>query len=243
MEKLTNRKLIQSVKSLVADRTGKPTDYNQYSNRLILFYLQMFRSRIIFEKRHQRHELDHRFNRQTINCVYLYEIDQSESEIAPHSGYRILKSEYPLPRPVFGKFDAVSSVIANINYDFVRWDRFKNVTKSRIRAQKTQPYYTLKDIGNGVFLYLYNDLQKEEVNVSSVFENPVEAQFYPGCKDKPYCNPLDEIFVLDQELVTIVVELTADKMAKLKSYSHPDILTNDMDNTATPPLTQRRNNE
>lgn len=233
MQYRTNRQVIQSIKTLIGDRTGKISDGNQWSARLILFYLMIYRSRIIYEKRKQRWEQDHRFNRQTLSCVSLQKIDKAESLFSPNSGILALKSRHFLPRPIMGKFDSVTSSLGNIIYEYVEWEHFEFRINSRIEAQKNLTYYSLKDVGEGVDIYLYNDTDKVDLVVTAIFENPLEVKYYPGCgESKPYCNPLDDPFVLDQELLTIVMELVVERLVNYRNVGIPDITPNNMDDTA-----------
>lgn len=233
MQFRTNRQVVQGIKTLIGDRTGKISDGNQWSTRLILFYLMIYRSRIVYEKRKQRWEQDHRFNRQTLNCVSLKKVDRADSLFSPNSGQFILKSRHFLPRPIMGKFDSVTNSMGTIHYEYVEWENFEFRLKGRYKAQKDLTYYTLKSTEEGVDIYLLNDTDKVDLVVTGVFENPLEVIYYPGCGEiRPFCNPLDDPFILDQELLTIVMELVVERLVNSRNVAVPDVTPDNMDDTA-----------
>ena len=97
------------------------------------------------------------------------------------------------------------------------------------------PFYTLKTINSKTYLYIYNDNDKELVAITSLFEDDLEAYYYPDCNGlvKVVCNPLDEMFVVDEVLLPAIIEITYEKLLKLKGVSTMDILNNETSDVST----------
>ena len=228
----TNRQIIQGFRDLVADK-GFISDDNGWSQRLVFFYLLKYRAKILSEKMEDRKSRVSLFNRQTISCIPLEEIDLVECPCAPASGCSFLRTKYPIPEVLSQSF-IVSSIEGSINYSFVEWERFKYKLKSRISADKTRPYFTIRKIGEDYHIYVYNDVHKKFITVTAVFESPLEVQVYPSCDGVvDHCfKPLDQKFILDEDLIPIMYDMAITSLVRANRSAGTDILNNDTDDLA-----------
>src|SRR5690606_11230623 len=173
---LTNRKLIDDFKVWTVDRTGFLSDDNAWSNRALLSQFNHYRAQLI-DQELDRNPNSYRHARQTIPCIPLERVDKNECPCAPASGCSWRKTKFKLPKPI-GKLITVDSIDGSIKYSYVDWDSVKYKFSSRIPADRSRPYYTIK---NG-YLYLHNDIHKRYVTVTATWADPLLIQTYPDCK-------------------------------------------------------------
>lgn len=224
------RHAIYAFRDFAADRSGMPSQQNAWSDRLIKFYLNMYRARALYEKSGNQ-AMDGMF--QVLPCVLMELVDMNECPCLPASGCTFRKSTYPIPETV-GSIIAVNSVTGHLTFDYVRWMDYPLHITSRFPAQRTAPMYTIKNINNEPYLYVYNKGELEAVAITAVFVDPVEVAQFPNCgQEQPYlCNPLDKEFVCDEELKMKVFLLTYEHLSKTRSQSS-DIRNNDADGTSS----------
>lgn len=226
----TNRQVVEAWRGMVGDRVRIDAD-NGWSQRRVLFFLLKARAVLLTKKIASKAILS-QYNYQTIPCIPLVEIDQSECPCAPASGCRFLRSKYPIPLTING-FKAVTSIIGNIRYSPVDWDKIKYKLSSRMSAERTAPYYTLKTGKGGTYLYVHNDIHKAQVTVTAIFDNPIDVQCYPDCEGKiDRCiKPLDKPFILDPELSFTLYDTA---LASLLPYKNrgTDVVQNEQDDQA-----------
>lgn len=207
----TNRQVVQAFRLLIADK-GRISDDSAVSTRHVLFNLLRYRAFMLNERFHARRPIS-RYNYQTIPCIGLEEVDKHECPCAPKSGCSFLKTKVTIPVPI-GGFKSITSIDGGINYTYVEWDKFKYKLDSRIKGTKVAAYYTTKTSVAGTFIYVYNDIHKKFLTITSMFENPIDVQSLPTCdgvQDK-CTRPLDREFILDPELFGLVTELTITKV-------------------------------
>lgn len=229
----TNREIIQGFRDLVSDQGYISDDNKKYSTRLVLYYLLKFRARLLSERMGDRTKRVSLFNRQTIPCIPLEEIDVVECPCAPASGCTFLRTKYPIPS-ILAESLSVTSIEGSINYSFVEWERFKYKLKSRMIADRSRPYFTVKEYNNEYYIYVYNDVHKKFITVTAIFESPLDVQRFPSCSGElePCFKPLDQEFILDEDLIPLLYELAINIIVKGKSSTGTDVLNNDNDDLA-----------
>ncbi len=231
----TYRQVAQSVRQAVADKGGISDD-NSTSTRYILFNLLRFRAMLLAEKIKSRAHIS-KFNYQTIPCIPLEEVDVVECPCAPKSGCTFLKGKVNLPVLING-FKSVASMTGSISYTYVEWDKFRHKLNSRIKANQTAAYYTYKTGPDGTFIYVYNDIHKEFLTVTGIFDNVIDVQLFPGCDGAvDNCKrPLDLAFIFEPALFPLLQELVLRKVFGI-SIKARDEISNDADdltNNAAP---------
>jgi hypothetical protein len=216
----------------LTDRKQIASD-NGFSNRWIYNYLIKYRARLLREK--LRINRLTQYNYQTISCIPIVETDLSECPCAPFSGCTFYKTLHPIPQPI-DKLKSVTSIDGQINYSFVEWERLENKIKSRIPKERTSAYYTLKDIGEGTHIYLYNDVHKKFITVTGIFEDPLKVFIFPGCDGnivQETCSSyLDWDFILDPDLKSLMYDLAISQLLRAKSPASD--LFNDGNDIITP---------
>jgi len=133
-------------------------------------------------------------------------IDINECPCAPPSGCFFYRSVIPIPNPLT-RYLEVDNIIGNKNIAFLEWGEFRNKLNSRMNAERTDPYWTIRTMNGKTYLYLYNYPEKF-VTVTSVWEDPLEVQLYPDCAGNvdPCKQYLDLEFIIDDAFVPLVIE-------------------------------------
>lgn len=231
---MTLREIIYGFKDFVGDSTHRISDDSGWSNRLLKHHFDIARAELIYQKRQRKPETITRHNEQTLPCVTLTRIDMNECPCLPASGCMFLKSTHPIPTPVNDLIISVTSVTGNVRFDPLKWSNFYSKINSRIPAEGRAKYYTFKDIGEGVYLYVYNDQFMEAVSVTGIFEDPLDVRRFPVCDKEPdpICSPLDEEYVIDKDLIMPMYRSALQMVAGFKRISAPDNLNNDQDDTS-----------
>lgn len=199
-----------------------------FPKRLILFWLKAARARLIKEKL-KREELS-KFNYQTIPCIQLESVDQSECPCAPKSGCTFLRTVEPIPKAL--AIISVTSLLGNISYNYVGWDKMRYKTVGRFAAAQNKPYYTIKDVGDGAHLYLYNSKHQKKISVTAIFEDPLDVQCFPDENGNVNCcdDPWEQEFLIDADLVSTMFDLAMGSMMRFKAQN-TDAFHNDQDDT------------
>lgn len=230
MENYTNRKVIEKFKHPPLDSSGFLTDDLAWSDESILRDLFEIRSLVVSELIDNGKSVSDQMI-QTLNCVELKETDRNECPCNPASGCYWLKSVLPLPK--FIKVLSVTGTSAHEKmerFSYIRWDRAQYISKSRTRAQREGLYWTIKDIGDSPYLYVYGNTFLERISISGLWENPTEVEAFPSCgqRDKnAVCNPLDVDFHTDIKLIDKIIQIAWSKLLPVRQQAPTDIKNND----------------
>ena len=230
MSGVTNKDIVAGLRDILASR-GIISDHSDWSERLILFYATKARSAILKAKLDDKRSKVSHFNKQTLSCVPLKTLDINECPCAPPSGCTFVRSEFPIPMPI-SRYLEIDTILGNRDIDYVEWGDFRNKLRSRMALDREGPYWTIRNLGDGHYLYLYNFSQKF-ATVTSIFEDTIEVFLYPDCSGevKNKCAQyLDFPFVIDDGYVSFVLE-AAYRMLALKT-PNTDELINQNDDTA-----------
>ncbi len=225
----TNYEIVEALRGILAER-GIINDHSDWSKRLILFYAMKARSAILKAKLGDRKSSVSHFNKQTISCVPMLKLDINECPCAPPSGCHFYRSKYPIPAPI-GRYLEIDTILGNRDIDYVEWGDFRNKLNSRFEADRNDSYWTLRNLGDGTYLYLYNYTEKF-ATVTSIFENPIDVFLFPDCEGNvnKCAQHLDFPFVLDDGYVALVLEAAYKMLAeKVKT---DDVVLNQKDDTS-----------
>lgn len=243
------RHAVESFRHFMEDRTGRPSSSMIYPPKLIYYFLKMYRNKVSYEDKFIKARSDMDLNIElTIPCVELEKVDQVECPCAPASGCEFFKSVHPLPKMLKGVPNSVTLLKQSRHqnnygiFTFVDWYNFEDKINGRIKAQARQPYYTMKNINSKRHLYVYANIEEysnlKAVVVSGIFNDPLEVSAFPVCGDTSnglICSPLDEEFIIEDEIQSKVFELTYNALASFKTASPGvDILNNDNNETVGP---------
>lgn len=223
----TYRSIVHLFRHFPGDYSGYiPNNFNM-SDQAILQHLLDTRSELLSNLQTLGFPLGTQ-NFQTIPCVELEEVESHECPCAPPSGCKWLKSKKPLPRYI--KISSVSTITGQDNISYIDWTKIKHKFNSRYPV-KNKRYYTLRDIGQGTFLYVLNDSFLKMISLSAVFEDPKCVLEFGGCKKdltKYKCNPWNTPFVLDGGLINKVLKNAWQTLPQLKQVAPDDRKNNNL---------------
>lgn len=248
----TIREAVEAFRGHFEDLSGRPSDDFAYPPKLIYYYLNLYRNAVTYEDRMRKSisNLDESIVG-TLPCVELTKVDIVECPCAPASGCKFLKSKFRIPKLLDGLPLAVVTLASECDncdpeiqeFTYVPWSNFQYKLTSRLSAQRTGLYYTMKNIDSEYHLYIYTNSKYKDlkaVTLRGIFKNPIEVAEFPICNEveKIVCNPMDLPFTIEDELQPIVYDKVFAMLVKLKQATPTsDVLNNDNnDNTSRVPL-------
>ena len=228
---MTNREAISFFKTFAVDSTGfVPDDYG-FSSIAILQLLHNNRARVIKEAIDKRMTLSHQ-TIQTLACISLEEADMIEDLKQERSDCVWLRSIEPVPTSI--TTFSVTSTIGSTNFDYVEWDKLRHKMNSRSSSIRNGKYWTYRDTGDGVRLYILNTEWLESVAQNAVYENPILADQFSKCgvtDQHKMCNPLDLDFHTQEDLIERIMTKTIAEYHQRLRLMGADIISDDTDNT------------
>lgn len=227
----TVRGAIDAFKSFMSDASGRISDDNIYPNKLIYYYLSMYRNRVLYEENGKNFLLKDNTAVQTLVCVDMSEVDFVECPCAPKSGCTFMRSKIKLPSIMGGVPISVTNVKGTDQYKYIRWDLFPHHLNSRSSSVSGGSYFTVKNIDLATYLYVYtnNAVSARKVQISAVFRNPLEVLTYPICGRTPeiLCTLMDTEFIMEPHLQSTIFEKVREQLLNLRAIGTTDILNND----------------
>lgn len=227
----TYRQIVHSWRHWPGDKSGFVSDDFSMSDEAILCHLLDTRAEVLRNLQTLGIGLGTQ-NIQTIPCIELEKTDKSECPCAPPTGCIWLKSKKPIPRYI--KLSSVSDIIGAENISFIEWNKVKYKFKSRAKGNKNKKYYTIRDIGEGSYLYILNDSFLKMVSLSAVFEDPKCAREFGGCgvdSVEIECNPWDTPFILDAGLRNQVLKSAWQTLPAVRRVAEDDRNSNSLQDT------------
>lgn len=242
IENFTIRKAVEAFLHYVADSQGYVVDDTAYSKKAVKDHLLNSRMTVTKQKLNDTGFHPSEMMVQTLPCVELVEADRNECPCQPASGFYWLRTVEPIPEMI--RTTSVTTTLAKGHEDdetfqFVKWDRFKNLMTSRIKSLRRKRYYTIRDTSAGPYLYIYNDRFLENAAISAIFAEPAHAAAFPKCGEvnlDALCNPLDVDFYTDRDLIDMILKDAAPTAAQLRGIAPRDVVEDDRHG---PPITQK----
>lgn len=244
----TIREAVEAFRLYFEDMSGRPSDDFSYPPKLIYYYLNLFRNAVTYEDRMRKsaNNVDESII-MTLPCVELTKVDVVECPCAPASGCKFLKSKFKIPKLLDGLPLSVVTLGSECDncdptiqeFDYVPWSNFQYKLTSRLSAQKTGLYYTMKNIDSEYHLYIYTNSKYKDlkaVTLRGIFKNPIEVAEFPICNEieKVICNPLDMTFIIEEELQPKVYEQVYLMLTRYKQATPTsDVLNNDNNDNAS----------
>lgn len=234
--------VIQRVQSLYSK--GVQSDDTRLSSRHIYNKLLSGRARLFVQKINKRQSIS-RWNLQTLHCVELIKAMPYECPCLPPVGCVILRTKEKLPATLTGLnghfITSVTSLEGSITYSETTWESKKYKAGSKYTANK--PDYFIRD----GYLYLTTKKGPKAITLSGLFNDPIEADTFPGicpdeeCSGNVLAGPNDPAtygdcpgcvgypekeFVLDNDLIETLVEMASKELISIFAQMRED-LTND----------------
>lgn len=230
------RDLIQRIQSLYSK--GVQSDDSRLTPRHIYNKMMTVRSKLIYQKANKKQKLN-QWNFQTIPCIELIKAPIHECPCLPPVGCEILKTKYPLPKPISNLtnhiIQSVTSLDGSVLYSETAWAEYKYKIGNKYTAKK--PDYFIR---NG-YLYITHKTGPKVITVTGLFEDPLEVEKFPSycdedcaeCKD---CGDyLDKEFPIDNDLIDTLIEFCIQELIVMFSQSEQDKTNNSKDdNYGTP---------
>lgn len=230
---VTIRDAISQFKHWVVTPDGKLSDDHPFSNRAIADHLLQTRSSVLQAAMDSGMRLS-KENEQVLDCVSLQKVDQAECPCLPPSGCVWLRTIEPIPSDILIR--AVTGVVTsgdNPRFEYIEWDQFQYIPTARMKSVREGKYYTLRDTGEGLHMYLYEQ-NLEAISISGVWYNPMEAAAYPRCgtrDQQAVCNPLDVKFHTDSKFISRIIQsqpTDTEAAVSLRRAAVPDLINEDM---------------
>lgn len=242
----TVRATVDAFRHFMEDRTGRPSDDLSFPNKLIYYYLRMYRNKVVIKDLEKRYFTDiDKSIVHTIPCVELEEIDyHDECPCAPPSGCTWFRSKHELPEMFTGLPEVVSVLKPNTRlsnngvFTYIRWEDMEDRLHGRLKGDSQALYYTMRKVKNRWRLYILKPAQisnLQGVLVSLAPKDVSEVAAFPVCGESEQefiCNPLDMEFDIDDEIRADVFEMTFNTLMNMRqAQPNSDVLNNDNDDT------------
>jgi len=223
--------VIQRVQSLYSK--GVQSDDSRLSSRHIYHKLLTLRSKYVSQQAKKRQKIN-QWNYQILNCVEVITVPVHQCPCIPPIGCDILRTKYPLPRPLSDLnvhlIQSVTSIDGSIIFSEIQWREVKYKQSSKYTSNK--PDFFIKD----GYLYIVGVTQRlrhlQVISVTGLFEDPVAVQSFPSkCQEdeeiEENClSPLDMEFAVDGEFIDWIISETAEELVTFFGVQKED-LTND----------------
>lgn len=226
--------VIQRVQSLYSK--GVQSDDSRLSSRHIYNKMLTVRSRLIYQKANKKQKLN-QWNFQTLPCVEMIPATVHECPCIPPVGCQILRTKYPLPKPVTSIFghlmQSVTSLDGSVIYSETSWNEYKY--KNSKKYAKNKPDFFIRN----EHLYITYKTGPRIISITGLFEDPLIAANYPSycdedCEDCQNCQSYEEQeFPIDNELLDVLIEFCVQELVILFSQSFQDTTNNTKDDNQT----------
>lgn len=221
---------LSAFKHWSGDRTGKLSDDFPFSDLAIIQKLIEARAQVLSQEIRMGRPLSREVE-QTLPCVEMIEVNRKTTPGAPPADCKWFRSRHPIPSDLL--IMSVTGMVAgkdNPRFNFVGWEKYQYIETSRVSSSRNSKYYTLRDTGEGYFLYLYNEDFLEKIAITGVWSDPIEAARYPRCgKQDPQalCYPKRVPFHIDRRLTNLIFETAITVGVPKRQFAGADIRNND----------------
>ena len=229
--------LIQRVQSLYS--RGVQSDDSRLSNRHIYNKLLTARAKLISQEAKKK-QIINLWNYQTLPCVELIPVERHECPCLPPVGCKILKSKYPLPKPITDLgghlIQGVTSIEGSVSYSRVDFEQVKYHYANKYTA-KHAIYWIRNE-----HLYTSYTEGPTVISVTLLAENPFDAENFPSycekdCTDCVNCDsPLEMEFPIDNDMADTLVELAIKELVILFSGRNADTNNDNKDVNLQQPI-------
>lgn len=222
--------IIQRIQSIYSK--GVQSRSTRLSPRHIYSKMLTTRSKLISQEAKSKQKIN-QWSYQTLNCIELVEAPLHECPCLPPVGCTILKSKYPLPKPLTDYnshlIQSVTSIEGDVIFNEVSWTEKRYKSKSKFTANK--PDYFIRNN----YLYITHRSGLKVVSITGVFQNPFEVLKFPSlCEDCKSCidclSPLEMEFPIDEDSIDTLVELSLIELVDRFNNNSEDLTNDSKDN-------------
>jgi len=237
----TYGKIIDDIIVKIANASGKQVEESRISERAVLSDLMDARIYLLHEKYLKARRYTD-FDIQTIPCASLQQASISECPFIPGGGKKVLRTVNPVPKPLMGQFEAVTTLEGNIELDYIKWESISDYEGGRFNFDNFLAY-TYQNVGNKIHIYVLNTIQDKAIAVKLLAEDPLEVLMFPECNDtsiKKCIDILEQSFPLDKDLLRICKEMVITSyLDPRKNQMRGDYIQDNIDNTVIPHPTNK----
>lgn len=232
------QEIIQRVQSLYSK--GAPSRSSRLMSRQIYSVMLSIRSTLIFNKINKRQFIS-LWNYVNLSCVELIQVSQNECPCIIAPGCMILRSKYPLPKPLnsINKYMIKSVTSVDGQTIFAEVSYLSKNYRKHDKYTSLKPDFFIKD----KYLYISVVRKIKAVSVVLLAHDPYEALSYPGLCDVPNndClpSPFEIDFSIDEDLIKTLIEMV---VAELLIVFQPkeDTMANSQDDGGAIPQQNNR---
>lgn len=228
--------IIDEIISRAGNATGRVAQESKISEVGVLKMLLDTRSQLVREKWYKGRQFSI-FDYQTISCIELVPASLSENPMVPQGKFLVRKTVHPLPKPMFGRFDVVTTVQGNETLDPIAWENVSNFEGGRFDFSMLKGY-TEQNVDGKIWVYVINATQTGAIAVKMLAEDPMDIIRFPVCGSKAPNKCLEireQEFPLDRDLLNICKDIVISKLMDPRAReTRPDIIQDNNDNTVVP---------
>lgn len=223
--------IIQRVQSLYS--RGVQSDDVRLEDRHIYNKMITVRSKLISQEAKKRQKIN-QWNYQTINCIELIKAPVHECPCLPPLGCEILRSKFPIPKPLTDLsthlIQSVTTIDGSVVFSEIGWIEKKYKSANKFTANK--PDYYIKNN----YLYITHKNGLRVITLTGLFDNPLEVEKYqsycPGeCVDCYECQSvLEKEFPMDNDLIDTLIDMCKQELIEQFSQMTEDKTNNSADN-------------
>lgn len=224
------RDIFQRVQSLYSK--GVQSQNSRLSNRHIYNKLLTVRSKLLYQQLSKRQKISD-FNFTVLNCIELIDVDSSLCPCLPSLGCKVVRTKYPLPKPMSSFDNHVIEYIYNMD-NTIRYSETNRIEYNTSKHNKFTSNTTKYIIENG-YVYIYGSSISKAINIKLLLDNPIEKYEIPSlCSDlgimKDNCLTFDTLnFDIDNFLLEDLIQITVQELVESMLKIPQDIRKNQVD--------------
>lgn len=225
------KEIIQRIQSLYSK--GVQSDDVTLSDRHIYNKMVTVRSKLISQEAKKKQKIN-QWSYQTLNCVELIKAQVHECPCLPPIGCDILRTKYPIPKPLTDLnshlIQSVTTIDGNTVFSEIGWTEKKYKADNKYTANKPDYY-----IRNN-YLYITHRSGLKLITITGLFDDPLVAINFPSycpgeCQDCIDCeSPLDKEFPIDNDMIDTLIDMCKEELILQFSQMTGDLTNNSSDN-------------
>lgn len=213
---------------------GVPSRNSRLSSRHVYNKILTVRSKLISQEAKKRQKIN-QWSYQTIPCIELIKAEVHECPCLPPLGCEILKSKYPIPKPMTNLnthlIQSVTTLDGSVIFSEITWNEKKYKFSNKYTSNK--PDYYIKNN----YLYVTHKSGLKVITLTGLFDDPLKVEDFPSfCKEdcvecKDCTSPLDKEFPIDNDMIDTLID-----MCKQELIEHFSQMTEDLSNNSSDTL-------
>ena len=227
---ITLQQIIDDIRG-IASSGSNPNEF-KIPDEQIAYWVSQIRAMLISQSLNKKDDINDIWL-QTISCLELELVDDSECCLAP-SGCYVLKSIKKIPVTIDSwKSNWIVSVTTPGGESIPKQNIFSNKYQKYSKYTGNSRYYYLKDN----YLYVINDDLLKYVNVIGLFQDPTELSEYVSCSNES-CFTYDSQYPISANMTSQLTDIII-KTKVIPFMQFPADNTNDGQNDPSQPAPKK----